>query len=211
MKFVSTLALISGTSGLALTQTPIAYAEEETVKQQESLETIEILGKSDGMRTEAGSAHYIDNATLDQFKFDDIQRVLSSVPGVYFREEDGYGLRPNIGLRGTTTERSQKITLMEDAVLIGPAPYSAPAAYYFPMTARMTAVEVFKGPAAIQYGPYTVGGAVNLVTREVPWKEEAMVEASYGEFNYSKLHTYYGNRSDQVGWLIEGLRTNRRI
>ena len=53
-------------------------------------------------------------------------------------------------------------------VLIGPAPYSAPAAYYFPRPARIAAVEVAKGPAAIKYGPMTVGGALNLFSTPIP-------------------------------------------
>lgn len=182
-------------------------SESDTTKtDQKYLETIFIVGESDEMRTQPGSAHYVDTKTLETFEFNDIQQVLVNVPGVYFRQEDGYGLRPNIGLRGTTTERSEKIVLMEDGVLIAPAPYAAPAAYYFPMVSRMTAVEVFKGPASIQYGPHTVGGAVNLVTRQIPGETEGMVDLSGGEAGYGKLHAYYGGSNEGFGFLVEGIK-----
>lgn len=146
---------------------PHAVAADNPADDVE-LEHIQILSHYDKLRTEAGSATLLTEAELEKFEYDDIHRILGSVPGVNIREEDGYGLRPNIGFRGVTPERSKKITIMEDGVLIGPSPYSAPAAYYFPVSTRMTAVEVFKGPAAIKHGPQTVAGAINLVTRQIP-------------------------------------------
>ena len=41
---------------------------------------------------------------------------------------------------------------------------------------RISGVEVFKGPAAIRYGPNTIGGAINLQTRKIPRKTSAAVD-----------------------------------
>ena len=169
------------------------------------IERIQIIGHGDKLRTEGGSATLIGEAELEKFKFDDINRVLYNVPGVNIREEDGYGLRPNIGFRGATPERSKKITVMEDGILIGPAPYSAPAAYYFPMMSKMTSIEVFKGPAAIKYGPNTVAGALNMTTRAVPDAQEGMIDLSAGSDGYSKVHGYYGTNIGDLGVLVEAI------
>jgi len=198
--------------GVALLSSGIvcaATADEQTSKQKSSdkqVEIISIIGLSQQLKTETGSATIIDQAHLDQFEFDDIHRILQVVPGVYIREEDGYGLRPNIGIRGATTERSSKITIMEDGVLIAPAPYAAPAAYYFPNAARMTGIEVLKGPSAISYGPNTVGGAINMKSRPIGDTNGGNLELAYGSDNYQKGHGYYNYKQDQFGLLVEGIR-----
>ncbi len=177
----------------------------DTTKKVDYVERIQIIGHGDKLRTEAGSATLIGELALEKFKFDDINRVLYNVPGVNIREEDGYGLRPNIGFRGATPERSKKITVMEDGILIGPAPYSAPAAYYFPMMSKMTSLEVFKGPAAIKYGPNTVAGALNMTTRAVPDGQEGMIDVALGSDSYTKVHGYYGDTFGNLGVLIEAI------
>ena len=124
--------------------------------------TVSIIGEPAELPRVVGSAHSVDEETLEREEHDDIHRVLRTVPGVYVRGEDGYGLRPNIGLRGADPNRSAKVTLMEDGILFGPAPYSAPAAYYFPMTTRLTGVEVFKGPAAVRSNGGTLWSLPNI-------------------------------------------------
>ena len=152
-----------------------------------------------------GSVQALDEKELETLQYDDPNAVLLQVPGVYIRQEDGYGLRPNIGLRGTNPNRSSKVTLMEDGVLFGPAPYSAPAAYYFPMMARISGVEVFKGPAAILYGPQTVAGAVNYLSRPVPEVPRGQVDLSYGRFQTVRGHVHYGRQNDWGGFVVEGI------
>ena len=132
-----------------------------TFADEKTSETITIIGDKEAAQKTAGSAHVITEAELEEFEYSDLNVILRQVPGVYVRQEDGYGLRPNIGIRSAASgaERSNKITLMEDGILVAPAPYAASAAYYSPTAARMAGLEVLKGPAAITEGPYTVGRA----------------------------------------------------
>jgi len=152
----------------------------------------------------AGSAHVIRNKDLERTEYDDPAKVLQSVPGVYARGEDGFGLRNNIGLRGTSSDRSKKVALMEDGVPFGPAPYSAPAAYYFPLMTRMTQVRVIKGPSAIVYGPQTIGGTIDLITRAIPTKPSFGLDVAGGSYGYAKVDGYYGWSDDHNGVLLTG-------
>lgn len=177
----------------------------EEPKEQAAVEVIQIFGSAQQLEQATGSANIVSTEALEQFEYDDIHRILQTVPGVYVRQEDGYGLRPNIGLRGATTERSSKVALMEDGILIAPAPYAAPAAYYFPLVSRMQKVEVFKGPVAIRFGPNTVGGAINLVSTAIEEPGQGQFDLALGEQGYRKA---YGRYSENIGGfdaLIEGI------
>lgn len=175
------------------------------------LETVEVTARRLQVDRIAGSAHVVPQEALETYEHDDVHQVLAQVPGVYVRDEDGFGLRPNIGLRGASSDRSSKVTLMEDGILLGPAPYSAPAAYYFPLVTRMVGVDVFKGPASIRHGPQTLGGAVNLRTREVPEEGgEGGIDLAGGSYWLGKAHLHYGYGAARFGALVEGvyLRTS---
>jgi Fe(3+) dicitrate transport protein len=169
-------------------------------------EPVEVTVVGTRLSRTAGSAHVLRSKDLERFNYDDPHRVLQSVPGVYIRGEDGMGLRPNIGIRGVNPDRSKKITLLEDGVLVGPAPYSAPAAYYFPIMTRIDKVRVFKGPGTIAYGPQTVGGTIDLLTRDIPSRTAGGADVAAGQYGYGKGHVHFGSSTDQVGFLIEGVR-----
>lgn len=132
------------------------------------VEKLSVLGKKEALPTRPGSAHLVSEKEMDKFDYIDVHRLLRSVPGVNVMDEEGFGLRPNIGLRGGHPERSKKVTLMEDGVLIAPAPYSAPAAYYFPQMDKISSIEVFKGTPSTAFGPNSMGGAINMVTAIQP-------------------------------------------
>lgn len=189
---------------------------QEKKKQEISLDSVQqldqiiissatIFGNKYVAKNRTGSAYYLSPKELQKFSFTDINKALRSVPGVSIYEEDGFGLRPNISLRGTSPERSAKITFMEDGILIAPAPYSASSAYYFPTIARMEAIEVLKGSSQIQYGPFTTGGAINMISSQIPTEFRGKVRASYGSFNSNQLHAKIGGGNTTFGYLIEYL------
>lgn len=183
-----------------------AHADDSNDQPDQLIEETVVIGDREDARRVAGSGTVLNQLQLDLADHTDLHQIVASVPGVYFRQEDGYGLRPNIGIRGATTDRSQKITMMEDGILSGPAPYSAPAAYYVPNAARIHAVEILKGPASIKYGPHTVGGAINFVTAPVPESNTTALDLSVGSDGYLKTQAELGVRlNEEMGVLIDAL------
>ena len=186
-------------AALVAVNSPSTMAEDEHF-----IEEVLIVGERTPGNQRTGGAYYIGELYLERMRHNDIQRIIRQVPGVSVQVEDGYGLRPNISIRGVATERSGRITLLEDNVLIAPAPYSAPSAYYFPTAGRMVAVEVLTGPSAITQGPYTIGGALNMLSTPVPDQAAgyAMLEGS-GDATW-RLHAHYGARNPAgFGFLVE--------
>ncbi len=179
---------------------------EETSSESNSVNTLgsmTILGESGSPDQVTGSATIIGEDVLRQTGYSEINKILAEVPGVSYQSEDGYGLRPNISIRGVATERSGRITLLEDNVLIAPAPYSAPSAYYFPTPGRFSAFEVLKGPAAITQGPYTIGGALNMISTPIPTEQQGLLSAEVGEDRTVRGLLNYGDHQDGFGYLLE--------
>ena len=165
-----------------------------------------IIGGSRGLKNIPGSSTYITPRELARFTNSDPMRVLRNTPGIIIQEEDGFGLRPNIGMRGTGTDRTSKITVMEDGILAAPAPYAAPAAYYFPNAARMQGVEIIKGSSAIKYGPFTTGGVLNYLSSPVSSSgTNVNMRLSTGTFNTRELYAQASVGTDKVGISVEGL------
>ncbi len=186
------------TQGIALA-TALTASASFSSPQEEVL----VIGSKEQARKVAGSGAVVNS---EQFKIEnitDINQALKTVPGIYVREEDGSGLRPNIGIRGATSERSEKITLMEDGVLIAPGPYSNPAAYYFPTAMRQTAIEVLKGAPLLRHGPQTTGGVVNLVSTPIPETTGGQIAFTTAEHGNMDLLANYGGQNGQWGWLVE--------
>lgn len=175
--------------------------EEVPPSKPEEPETLQVQGSRTAQTS--GSVHVVNEKQLKRFNYDNPEQVLLQVPGVYVRGEDGVGLRPNIGMRGGNSDRSKKLTLTEDGILFGPAPYAAPAAYYFPLIGRMRGVRVTKGPSSIVNGPQTVAGAIDLMTHDVPATHTGYLDTAFGQYGFRRLSLGVGSGDEKAGFWIE--------
>lgn len=183
----------------------------QAAEQSESpavLDTVKVIGDASKVMDMPASAQYIDTEEIRYQSYGDVNRILRKVPGVNIREEDGFGLFPNISFRGVDTTRSAKITVMEDGVLTAPAPYSSPAAYFSPAAGRMSGIEVLKGSSQIKYGPHITGGVLNYLSTPIPETGKAYLKTIYGSYDEVRSHGYVGNTVDtehgRFGYVLEG-------
>ena len=207
-KIILTLTLLLSLNSYSQNQQNKKSNDSITALDEVIIKSNTILGNKFVAKNRTGAAYYLSIDDLAKFNYTDINRALNKISGINFYEEDGFGLRPNISIRGTSPERSSKIAVMEDGVLISPAPYSASSAYYFPSIARMQAVEVLKGSSQIQYGPYTTGGAINFVSTEIPESFKGKISTSFGSFSTGQAHLTLGNSFKNFGYMIEYLNFN---
>ena len=196
---------------LVLFASPAFAADDKGAEEMANnilMREVSIIGSKYKVKDIAGSAAFLDVQDVRQHTVDDINRILRRVPGVNLREEDGNGLFPNISLRGVDSARTSKVTVMEDGILMAPAPYSAPSAYYSPTTGRMSGIEVLKGSSQVKYGPHTTGGAINFLSTAVPTTDTVYMKSTFGTYNEIRTHTYFGNTEQmegggKFGYLIE--------
>ena len=166
----------------------------------------EIAGSHERLRRLPGSVAIVDRETLEDSAVMTTSEALRKVAGLHVRDEEGFGLRPNIGIRGVNPTRSTKVLLMEDGIPLTYAPYGDNASYYHPPIDRFERLEVLKGGAQIAYGPQTVGGAVNYLTPRPPVQPSGSLMLTGGNRDYFNGHGSYGATLARTGFLIDYLR-----
>lgn len=157
----------------------------------------------DVVESVAGSLTIISAAELDHMQPITIKEALRRAAGVQVIDEDAFGLKLNISVRGLNARRSGRTLLLEDGVPIQPAPYADPSAHYYPPLARIERIQLRKGSAQVLYGPQSIGGVVNFVTRDVPVTPIIEGSAALGTRAYRNFHAAFGLGDDRGGLRID--------
>lgn len=166
------------------------------------LPSVTVIGNAERLPSIAGAGQVIEAAELEGGRVFTVNEALRKVPGVHARDEEGFGLRPNIGIRGLNPTRSTKVTLLEDGLPLAYAPYGDNASYYHPQIDRFRRIEVLKGASSLLFGPQTVGGVINYVSPEPPEAFGGFVQLAGGNRDYFNGHANVGG----AGWLLDYVR-----
>ena len=182
-----------------------SFGQEES--PNETLDPSLVIGGSDTFDL-PGSGFVIDTEELRLLNYYNINQVLNKVPGVYFREEDGYGNIPNISIRGAEGTRSDNVTIMEDGILTAPAAYSTPSAITHqtqPVWGELKFQRFFTNCSPGLLPP--AGGVVNYLSTQFPTDHSLYLRSAYGSNNAFDFHGYWSDKSEgsfgEVGILTE--------
>lgn len=179
--------------------------------QGQALPGVEVTGNSilpSNIENLPGSSNVLTRQDLGKREPFSILEVVREVPGLHVVSEDAAGTHLNIGLRGLNPRRSSRTLLLEDgAPTVFFAPYGDPSAHYSTPLERIERVEVLKGSGQILYGPQTLGGMINFVTKPVPRNGfEGHAKLSAGNEGFRGAYLSLGTGSEQGGVMIDLLK-----
>jgi len=171
----------------------------------------DVVGQRDRLAVIGGSADTVGEQALETSRVFSANEALRRVPGITVRDEEGFGLRPNIGIRGLNPTRTTKLTLLEDGLPLAYAPYGDNASYYHPPIDRYAGLEVLKGAHALFFGPQTIGGVINYLTPDAPRTPGGFIQLVAGTESYFNGHVRlvgHGALVDYVRKQGDGARDN---
>lgn len=154
-------ALSLALAGIAVASPALAQSEADT-----RLPSIEVVGSSraDILR-QPGAVTLV---TLEEIRLKQprsTEEMLRNVTGVSIKPEEESAIVANIGMRGLSAS-DYKTLILEDGVPVAPGLFVGNGRYYNPRVQRMEGIEVLKGAASLRYGPSTIGGVINYVTKQ---------------------------------------------
>ena len=169
------------------------------VNNAEDIETIEVTaqGKVESINDIPISISYLSDSFLEQFKFDSVERLTQSVPGVFVSKNSGaskmyirgIGAQGNAGLE-------QALSVYYDGVYHGRSRNSKS------MLVDVERLELLKGPQSVYLGLNASAGAMAIHSRKPTFNgNDGYVMANIGENNGFSTRFGY-NRVIADNWAI---------
>lgn len=204
--------LVFSSIGFISTSMTFSINDSRTVSVQmksqlTEMPRVEVVGEKETLFSRTpGSVTTIGPEQMKQMAPFSGNEAFRSISGVNVVDEEGAGLRMNLGIRGLDPDRSRSVLVLEDGIPVALSPYGEPELYYTPSIDRMASIEVLKGSGSILYGPQTIGGVVNYITADPPASSKGQLDLRGGTGNYLSQQLSYGTTVDRTGFLVNYLR-----
>lgn len=193
--------MILALSGLVLA------AEREEVGRILDMDQITVLGRQQDAGIVPGSVALVDLEQISQLQPRSTEDVLRRVPGIYVKGEEENAVVVNVGVRGLPAG-DYKTLVLEDGVPIQPGIFVGNSRYYNPRIQRMEGVEALKGAASLRYGPNTIGGVINYLTKTPD--DGVWLTGKFGTWNTREASVEIGSSSPSGDSRIGVIATRTR-
>lgn len=158
-----------------------------------TLEVIRIKGDQlSHAHIETGTVILISREQIDAIQPLSTEDVLRRVPGINIKGEEETSIVANFGLRGLSASESKSLVL-EDGVPVAPGLFIGNDRYFNPRIQRMDGAEILKGSASLRYGPSTIGGVVNYITKTPD--DGVQLSGRIGSFNMREASIEAGGKN----------------
>jgi Fe(3+) dicitrate transport protein len=173
-------------------QTP---APADSVKPREVVELpgVEVIGRREGsILRQTGTVHILTREEMEVLRPISTEDALRRLPGVNAKTEEETAIVSNVGLRGLAASEAKSL-LLEDGVPVAPGLLIGNDRYFNPRIQRIERIEVLKGSSSLRFGPSTIGGVVNFLTKTPA--EGLLLSGRAGSFGTREMMLEAGARS----------------
>jgi len=151
---------------LTLASTGFLVSLPALAEEAWKMPTIVVVGQAEGdIERQPGAVSIVTTEELTLKQPRSTEEALRTVPGVATKPEEETAIVANIGIRGLSSADS-KTLILEDGVPVAPGLFVGNGRYYNPRVQRMESIEILKGAASLRYGPSTIGGVINYITKQ---------------------------------------------
>jgi outer membrane receptor protein involved in Fe transport len=172
------LVLVGLAAGLSPAPVQETKKDPKAVKEDQKTvkitEEILVVGKAP-KDVPLATVSTVVSADVEKLKPRDLSDVVKFIPGsmVTFGDKDTYSLK----LRGISSNR---IALLVDGVPVY-EPYFSTFDLKTVSAGGIDTIQVTKGPSSVLYGPNTLGGLVNVITKRPAERPSLSLSGSYGD------------------------------
>ena len=129
---------------------------------------------------------------------DSIADVLSESVGVQVRRFGGLGAFSTVSIRGSTPSQ---VGVYLNGVRLNQANVGLVDLGDIPLD-NVERIEIYRGFSPLQLGAGSIGGSINLVTRQVVGETVNRVSSSYGSYDTRKFTLYRSQAFTNLGYVV---------